>query len=76
MDTNKVIELHTASLFEIEKIQSYLEEKGITTSVRDKFSEGLHAGFPSGAPNKVTLYVLENDKEQAQLILDNFHKKS
>lgn len=75
MDTNKVIELFTGSLIEIEKIQGYLEEKGITTSIRDKFSEGLHAGFPSGIPNEVTLYVLENDKEKAQVILDDFHKE-
>lgn len=75
MDTNKVVELFTASLIEIEKIQAYLEEKDITTSIRDKFSEGLHAGFPDGIPNEVSLYVLENDKEKAQVVLNDFHKE-
>lgn len=74
MDTNKVIEVYTASIIEIEKIQAYLEENGITTSIRDEFSEGLHAGFPNGIPNEVSLYVLENDSEKAKSIIADFHK--
>ncbi len=72
MDTNKVIEVHAASIVEIEKIQAYLEENGISSSIRDEFSEGLHAGFPNGIPNQVSLYVLESDAPKARTIINDF----
>lgn len=74
MDTNKVIEVYAASLIEIEKIQAYLEENGISSSIRDEFSEGLHAGFPNGIPNQVSLYVMDNDVERANKIIEDFKK--
>ncbi len=69
MDQTKVVKLYTASLVEVEGIQGYLEENGISTSVRDEFNEGLHAGFPNGVPNDVTLMVMEKELEKAQGLL-------
>ncbi len=72
MDQSKVIKLHTASLVDIEVIQDYLEQNNISTSIRDEFNEGLHAGFPNGIPNEVSLMVMKKDFEQAEVLLKEF----
>lgn len=74
MDSNKIVCLITSSIIEVEGIQGYLEDNSIATSIRDEFSEGLHAGFPGGVPNQVSLMVLESQFSKAKSLMNLYQK--
>lgn len=74
MENRDIIRLHTASIVEIEPLKDMLEENGISTLIRDQFTEGLNAGIPNGVPNSIDIYVLEKDFEKASILLAEFLK--
>lgn len=66
--------LHTASVFEIEPLREMLEDNGISSMVRDEFSEGVNAGFVGGVSDEIDLYVLSTDYTEAKKLLNEFLK--
>ncbi len=74
MEGKDIKQLHSASVFEIEPLRELLEDNGISSMVRDEFSEGVNAGFVSGVSDEIDLYVLSTDYAAAKKLLDEFLK--
>ncbi|WP_071797455.1 putative signal transducing protein [Labilibacter marinus] len=62
-------------LVEIEMYRDMLEKENITCMIKNEFEEASHAGFGSGLPGNVDLFVDEENIEKASFII-NAHKES
>lgn len=74
MEGDKIVTLHSTSLVEAEAIQRYLEDNKISAALRDKFNEGLHAGYPEGVAGIVEIQVLEHQYNKAMALLEMYQK--
>ncbi len=72
---SKHIKLFTGSLIEIQRLQLDLDDSEIPSLVKNNFQSGLRAGFYGGSPSQVELFIYEEDKEKATLLLEKFKKE-
>ena len=59
-------------LVEIEMYRDMLENEGITCMIKNEFEEASHAGFGSGLPGNVDLFVDEDEIEKASKIIEEY----
>jgi len=70
MDTqDAIVKIYTGGDVIISRIKQELEAQGIICMVKDRFKQGLAAGFGDGVPSAIDLYVTENDLEKAVRIV-------
>lgn len=75
MDEDKgVVRIYTGSEVLVGMLKGILEEAGITSMVRDEFQASISAGFVSGVPSALDLYIQEGDLAAAEPILKDFLK--
>jgi hypothetical protein len=75
MDGDKgVVRVYTGREVLVGMLKGILEEAGITSMVRDEFQASISAGFVSGVPSAVDLYIQEGDLEAAEPIIRDFVK--
>jgi hypothetical protein len=64
-DYDGLIKLFTGGDVIIARIKQELELEGINSLVKDRYKQGLAAGFGDGVPSAIDLFVTEEDYDKA-----------
>jgi hypothetical protein len=67
---NDIIKVFTGTEIQVLLLKGELEANGIPAMIRDDFNSALSAGFFSGSPSSLYLFINEADLEKAQPIID------
>ncbi len=77
MDEDKgIVRVYTGREVQVGMLKGLLEEAGITSMIRDEFQASISAGFVSGVPSALDLYVQESDRKAAAPIIEDFLKNN
>jgi len=60
-----IIRLYTGGDIIVSRIKQELEAQAIFCLIKDDFKQGLAAGFGSGVPSAIDVYVRQKDLEKA-----------
>ncbi len=71
---NELIIIYTGSEIAVNLLKAELEEEGIPSLIKNDFQMGLSAGFVSGIPSAIDLFVNESDKKRAEVIAKDFRQ--
>jgi hypothetical protein len=66
---DKIVKLITGDDVIINRVKQELEAAGINALIKDRFKQGLAAGYGDGVPSAIDLLVVDTDFPQAQEIL-------
>ncbi len=61
--------LYTGGDVIINRIKQELQEKGINSLIKDRFKQGLAAGYGDGVPSAIDIFVTEEYFEKANEIV-------
>ncbi|MCG6190414.1 putative signal transducing protein [Maribellus maritimus] len=64
-NSGRLILIYTGGEVIIQRLKAELEQKGINSIIKDRFKEGIAAGFVDGVPSAIRLFVNESDAEKA-----------
>jgi hypothetical protein len=73
---DELIRIYTGSEVSVILLKGELEEACIPTMIQNDFDAGLSAGFGSGVPSSVDLYIQISDVDKAKPIIDEFVKNN
>lgn len=73
---NELIRIYTGSEVSVILLKGELEEACIQTMIQNDFDAGLSAGFGSGVPSAVDLYIQQSDFDKAEPIINEFLKNN
>lgn len=71
-EENDLIRVFTGSEITVNLLKKELENSGIYSIVKNDFDAGMSAGFASGVPSAIDLYIQESDLNQADPIIKVF----
>jgi hypothetical protein len=71
-----LIRVYTGSEVSVILLKGELEQLGIQAMMQNDFDAGLSAGFVSGVPSAIDLYIQESDLDKAKPIIDEFVKNN
>jgi hypothetical protein len=69
---NSLIRAFTGTVVDALLLKGELEKIGVSVQIRDDFNASLNAGYFSGSPSSLELYIYESDLGKAQPILQEF----
>jgi hypothetical protein len=69
-----VVRVYTGGEVLVGRLKGILEEAGITSMIKDDFQASISAGFVSGVPSALDLYIQESDMIAAEPIIRDFLK--
>lgn len=69
---NNLLRAYTGTNIDALLLKGELEKIGISVLIRDDFNASLNAGYFSGSPSSLELYIYESDLGKAQPILQEF----
>ena len=69
---NNLIRAFTGTEFEVILLKGELEENGISTMIRDDFTNSISAGFYGGTPSSIDLFINESDLVKAEPIIREY----
>jgi hypothetical protein len=73
MKTQKdLIRIYTGTEVSVILLKGELEEKGISSMIKNDFQSGNVAGFFGGIPSAVDLYIRETDAVMAESVVSEF----
>lgn len=70
-----IIKVFTGTEIEVLLVKGELEANGIPVMIRDDFNSALSAGFFSGSPSSLYLFINEADLEKAQSIIGEVNQQ-
>ncbi|MFA5418049.1 MAG: DUF2007 domain-containing protein [Bacteroidales bacterium] len=70
MNEKDLIKIFTGTEIAVIQVKEILDENGIPTLMKNGYQSGISAGFIGGTPSTIELYVLEEDKERAEVIVN------
>jgi hypothetical protein len=73
---NELVRVFTGSEVTVILLKGKLEQAGIQSMIQNDFDAGLSAGFVSGVPSAVDLYIQKSDLNKAKPIIDKFFDNS
>jgi hypothetical protein len=73
---NELVRVFTGSEVTVILLKGELEQAGIQSMIQNDFDAGLSAGFVSGVPSAVDLYIQKSDLNKAKPIIDKFFDNS
>ena len=73
---NELIRVYTGSEVTVFLLKGELEQAGIQSMIQNDFDAGLSAGFGSGVPSAVDLYIQNKDLNMAEPIINEFIKNN
>jgi len=62
---DNVVKIYTGGDVIINRLKDELEAQGIYSLIKDRYKQGLAAGYGDGVPSAIDLFVLESDQEKA-----------
>lgn len=69
---NNLIRAFTGTEFEVILLKGELEENGISTMIKDDFTNSISAGFYGGTPSSIDLFINESDLVKAEPIIREY----
>ncbi len=69
---DELIRIYTGSEVSVILLKGELQEIGVESMLQNDFDAGLSAGFVSGVPSAVDLYIQKSDLNKAKPIIDEF----
>ena len=72
----ELIRIYTGSEVSVILLKGELEQIGIESMIQNDFDAGLSAGFISGVPSAVDLYIQKSDLKKAKPFIDEFVKNN
>jgi hypothetical protein len=69
---DELIRIFTGSEVSVILLKDGLEQIGIQSMIQNDYDAGLSAGFVSGVPSAVDLYIQKSDLDKAKPIIDEF----
>ena len=72
-EKSKHVKVYTGSIVNVKHAQAELESQGISCIVKNDFESSLMAGFSSGTPEAIEIYVFDEDQEKALKIIDDLY---
>ncbi|MCB2207747.1 MAG: DUF2007 domain-containing protein [Bacteroidetes bacterium] len=73
MKTQKdLIRIYTGTEVSVILLKGELEEKGISSMIKNDFRSGNAAGFFGGIPSAVDLFIRESDAALAEAVVSEF----
>ena len=73
---NELIRVFTGNEILVILLKGELEQVGIQSMIQNDFDAGLSAGFGSGVPSAVDLYIQQSDLDKAEPIISEFLKNN
>lgn len=70
-NNDDIVKLYTGGDVIINRIKLLLEANDINSLIKDGFKQGLAAGFGSGVPSAIDIFVTQEDFEKANKILNS-----
>ena len=71
-EKSKLIKVYTGTEITVNLLKDELEEEGITVSVHNEYELAANAGFSTGTPYSVDLFIQNTDLEKAEPIINEF----
>lgn len=71
-DKSTLIKVFSGSDVSVTLLMEKLEEEGILASIHNEYAEGLTAGFSTGTPYSVDLFIMDSELPKAKPIIDEF----
>lgn len=71
-EKNDLIKVFSGSLITVNLLKTELEKEGIETTVHNEYQEAMTAGYATGTPYSVDLFIIDSDLEKAQPIINQF----
>jgi hypothetical protein len=71
-ENNNLIQVFTGSEITVNLLKDELEKTGISSLIQNDINAGLAAGFSTGTPYAVDLFIQEHDVIKATPIINEF----
>ncbi len=71
-DKNELVRIYTGSEISVILLKGELEQAEIQCMIQNDFDAGLSAGFVSGVPSAIDLYIQQSDLNKAEPIIREF----
>jgi hypothetical protein len=69
---DELVRVYTGSEVLVLLLKDELEQFGIRSMIQNDYDAGLSAGFVSGVPSAIDLYIEKSDLEKAEPIITEF----
>jgi hypothetical protein len=76
LEDRTLVKIFTGSEVFAIKLVSLLDEKNITSSVRNQMQTSAIAGFSAGTPTTIQVFIYGEDQEKAQPIIEEFKNET
>ena len=73
MNSN-LVKVYTGTEITVQLLKGELEKIGVSSVIKDKFKSGISAGFGTGVPSAIDLFIDENNLEKANPLIEEFKK--
>lgn len=73
METD-LVKVYTGTEITVNLLKGELEKIGVSSIIKDKFKSGISAGFGTGVPSAIDLFINEQDLEKATPLIDEFNR--
>ena len=73
---DELVRIFTGSEVLVILLKDELEQFGIRSMIQNDYDAGLSAGFVSGVPSAIDLYIQESDLNKAKPIISEFVKNN
>lgn len=71
---NKLVRVYTGTEIKVNILKGELEKAGISGIIQNDFNAAISAGFSSGSPSSIDLFIQESDLNKAEPIIKEFVK--
>ena len=75
-ERDELIRVFTCTEVTCRLLKAELEKAGIPVFLRNDFQSAVAAGFGTGTPSAVDIYVKESDGHKASLVIEDFMKNN
>ena len=75
-EEDDLIRIFTGSEVLVILLKGELEQTGVQSMIKNDYDAGLSAGFVSGVPSAVDLFIQKSDLDKAEPILTDFMKNN
>jgi hypothetical protein len=73
-ENSRLIRVYSGTELTVDLLKDELEKCGIFSMIQNDFKSGISAGFSSGVPSSVDLFIQELDMRKAEPILSEFRE--
>lgn len=73
---DNLVKVYTGSEVAVRLLKDELEDIGVKSILKDKFKSAISAGFASGVPSAIDLFIRKNDLDKVSPHIEEFRKRN